>query len=157
MLKRLRKQLSTDLPGGTPTKEELRQRIHNAEVDLNYAQYYPLSKAYPSLYPKSKKKRNRKVDSGIEDEATHQQADEEFDGPKGDIEMWKAIEQAMVEGGLDKIRNSVAHLLVAIPKEDTHKKEKKKQKVKKNLVVQENTDFPPIREEAEESDGGFFE
>lgn len=136
------------------TKDELKQRIHNAEVDANYAQYYPLSKVYPSLYPRTKQNK-KKIESGTdEDDSLSQQVDE-TDGPKGDIEIWKAIERAMVEGGLDEIRNSQGHLPALKPKEE--KKRTKKPRVKKEPEIQENTDLPPVREEAYESDGGFFE
>jgi hypothetical protein len=136
------------------TKDELKQRIHNAEVDVNYAQYYPLSKVYPSLYPRIKQSKNKAETSTDDDEGSNQQV-EEADGPKGDIETWKAIERAMVEGGLDEIRNSQGHLPALKPK--VVKKRTKTLKAKKEPVVQENTDLPPVREEAYESDGGFFE
>jgi len=74
------------------TASELKQRIHNAEVDVNYAQYYPLSKVYSSLYPKMKQSKKKAETSTDEDEASNQQADE-VDGPKGDVETWKAIER----------------------------------------------------------------
>jgi hypothetical protein len=136
------------------TASELKQRIHNAEVDVNYAQYYPLSKVYSSLYPKTKQSKKKVETSTDEDETSNQQA-EEVDGPKGDVETWKAIERAMVEGGLNEIRNSQGHLPALPPK--VEKKRTKKLKVKKEPEVQHNTDLPPVREEAYESDGGFFE
>ncbi|KAF2788768.1 hypothetical protein K505DRAFT_314276 [Melanomma pulvis-pyrius CBS 109.77] len=157
ILKRLRKRFSANMPGDTLTKDELLRRIHHAEVDVNYAQYYPLSKTYPSLYPSAKQSKKKAENDTDEDETPNQQADEQVDGPKGDVEIWKAIERAMEEGGLDEIRNSEGHLPALKPKEASRKKQTKKQKVKKKAEVQENTDFPPIREEAEESDGGFFE
>ncbi|KAF2712938.1 hypothetical protein K504DRAFT_487483 [Pleomassaria siparia CBS 279.74] len=159
ILKRLRKRLSKDTPDESLSKGEIEKRIHNAEVDVNYAQYYPLSKVYPSLYPSAKQNKKKTEASTDEDETSNQQGEEQLDGPKGDVEMWKAIERAMEKGGLDEIRNSEGHLPALKPKDDTRKKKTKevKVKVKKVRKVQENTDLPPIREEAEESDGGFFE
>jgi hypothetical protein len=159
ILKRLKKELST-LEDDTK-KATLQQRIHNAEVDVNYAIYYPLMKPYSSLYPKSK---NQKADDSEDAEDTGEDAknNTEIDGPKGDVAMWKAVEQATEEGTLDKLRYSKD----AVPAEPPKKSKKPK--------VKENKEKPGSKahaasgkaagsnnyagqDDGDESDGGFFE
>ncbi|KAH7392100.1 hypothetical protein DE146DRAFT_130877 [Phaeosphaeria sp. MPI-PUGE-AT-0046c] len=148
ILKRLKKELSALEDDSKRTK--LAHRIHNAEVDVNYAIYYPLMKPYSSLYPKSK---NRKPEDSEDAEDTGEDSknNTEQDGPKGDVDMWKAVEQAMEEGTLEKLRYS-KHALPAEPPKKSKKpkaKEDKKEKVEKKTYA--------AAEEDEDSDNGFFE
>ncbi|KAF2449981.1 hypothetical protein P171DRAFT_352076 [Karstenula rhodostoma CBS 690.94] len=76
-------------------KAEKTRSIHNAEVDLNYTLYYPLLKAYVSLYPKQQKEDSKSGD-----------AVPPKDGPKGDVDMWKTVEKAMEEQTLEELRES---------------------------------------------------
>lgn len=57
-------------------REVLKQALHVAEVDRNYAKFCPLGWTYVSLY------------------ATGENADEDLDGrrEKGDAEMWRRVE-----------------------------------------------------------------
>lgn len=48
-LKRLKKLASSTEPG-TTEYVELREKVHRAQVDLNYSLYYPLNEKYNSLY-----------------------------------------------------------------------------------------------------------
>ncbi|KAF1919100.1 hypothetical protein BDU57DRAFT_441395 [Ampelomyces quisqualis] len=159
ILKRLKKELSAlDDDSG---KIKLEQRIHNAQVDVNYAIYYPLMKPYSSLYPKSK---NRKTDDSEEAEETGQdsKSSTEVDGPKGDVEMWRAVERAMEEGTLDKLRYSKDMVPAEPPKKSKKPKTKENKKGKpesKTSTAQgkANGSRTYAVEEEEESDGGFFE
>jgi hypothetical protein len=161
ILKRLKKELST--LEDESEKAKLQQRVHNAEVDVNYAIYYPLMRPYSSLYPKSK---NRKVDDSEDAEDTGEDAKNsaEIDGPKGDVEMWKTVEKAMEEGtlGLDKLRYSKATVPAEPPKKSkkpkaTEHKEKPGSKAHAASGKTAGSKNYAGQEEDEESDGGFFE
>jgi pullulanase/glycogen debranching enzyme len=145
--------------------------VHNAEVDVNYAIFYPLLKPYASLYPKSKKDKASDSDEAADDDA-EDKANREVDGPKGDLDMWKAVEEAMAEGTLDALRNSKQDIPALVPKKEPKKKQQKPQaqqvvrakekKVEEKLAVAKNRRERralgvQAQEEAEESDGGFFE
>lgn len=147
------------------------RKVHNAQVDVNYAIYYPLMKPYASLYPKSKKDKASDSDEAAEDD-TDDKANREVDGPKGDLDMWKAVEEAMAEGTLDALRNSKEGLPAAVPKKEPPKKKAqpqvqqavkvKEKKVEEKLAAAKNRRERralgvQAQEEAEESDGGFFE
>lgn len=82
-MKALRKRLlETE---STDEVETLKKQIHIAEVDLNYAQYCPLSEVYVSLYP------NKTPPA---------------EGPKPP--MWAEVEKCMEDGTLDRLRNRSA-------------------------------------------------
>jgi hypothetical protein len=90
-LKQLRKQLLE-----TKSAEEvddLKRKMHVAEVDLNYAQYSPLSEVYVSLYPPKK--------DGESEET--QQASTRPKPP-----MWAEVEKCMEEGTLSKLRYRIS-------------------------------------------------
>ncbi|KAH7082223.1 hypothetical protein FB567DRAFT_562055 [Paraphoma chrysanthemicola] len=160
ILKRLKKELSTTEDQSKKTK--IQQRIHNAEVDVNYAIYYPLMKPYSSLYPKSKSKKNDDSEGADEEEDDRNKSDE-IDGPKGDVEMWKAVETAMEEGTLEKLRYSKD----AVPGAPTQKSKKPKAKEGKKDTLDGKSkpgqqksigsNMYAAQEEDDESDGGFFE
>jgi hypothetical protein len=153
ILKRLKKELSTLEDDSKRIK--LQQRIHNAEVDVNYAINYPLMKPYSSLYPKSK---TRKTDDSEDAEDTGEDAKNsaEIDGPKGDVEMWKAVEKAMEEGTLNELRYS-KETVPAEPPKKAKKPKVKENKSKAGKEITSGKDAYLAREAAEESDGGFFE
>lgn len=148
ILKRLKKELNALEDESKRTK--LQQQVHNAEVDVNYAIYYPLMKPYSSLYPKSKKgKTDDSEDAEDTGEDSKNSADQ--DGPKGDVEMWRAVEQAMEDGTLEKLRYSKDSLPAEPPKKTKKPKikEAKKDKMEKKSHA--------IEQEEEDSDNGFFE
>jgi hypothetical protein len=157
ILNRLKKELSAsedDLE-----KAKLQQRIHNAQVDVNYAMYYPLMKPYSSLYPKSK---NKKTDDSEEADDTSEdnKNNAEIDGPKGNVEMWKAVEQAMEEGTLDKLRYSKDAIPAEPPKKSKKpkvKENKSKAEDKANAAQGKPTKTYAAQDDDQDSDGGFFE
>ncbi|KAF1843006.1 uncharacterized protein K460DRAFT_407380 [Cucurbitaria berberidis CBS 394.84] len=160
ILKRLKKEMSAS--EDEPQKTKLNQRIHNAEVDVNYAIYYPLMKPYSSLYPKSKTGKSAEAEEEDDDKGNR-----EVDGPKGNVEMWRAVEKAMTEGTLDTLRYSKEAMPAAPAKKDNKKKAFTKS-ITKHEDVEEGKNRRERRkagaakaqkaqEEAEESDGGFFE
>jgi hypothetical protein len=160
ILKRLKKELTTLEDDSQKTK--LQQQIHNAEVDVNYAIYYPLMKPYSSLYPKSK---NKKTSGSEEAEDTGEDSknNAEVDGPKGDVQMWKAVEQAMEDGTLERLRYSKDALPAEPPKKSKKPKAKDNRKVQPESKTNSTQNKASgsnnyaVQEEDEESDGGFFE
>jgi hypothetical protein len=128
-------------------------------------------KPYASLYPKSKKGKASDSDEAAEED-TDDKANREVDGPKGDLGMWKAVEEAMAEGTLDALRNSKEGMPAAVPQKKEKKKNEqphaqqavrvKEKKVEEKLAAAKNRRERralgvQAQEEAEESDGGFFE
>lgn len=158
ILKRLKKELSA--LEDESQKTQLQQRIHNTEVDVNYAVYYPLMKPYSSLYPKSK---NRKTSDSEEAEDTGEDSKNsaEIDGPKGDVNMWRTVEKAMEDGTLEKLRYSKDAVPAEPPKKKPKAKESKKPKpegkMDKSQEKASGSKSYAAQEEDEESDGGFFE
>ena len=87
LLKQRRKRLESVSPADS-SYSECQRAVHQAEVDLNYARYFPLMMKYQSLYAK--------------------QDAPEADGPATQAkrpDMWYRVEQAMTEGTLDDLRN----------------------------------------------------
>ncbi|KAF3008487.1 18S rRNA maturation protein [Curvularia kusanoi] len=162
ILKRIKKELAA--AKDDDEKSILQKKLHNAEVDVNYAISYPLMKPYSSLYPKSKKPSNKSDD----DEAGKP---EEIDGPKGDVMVWRLVEQALEEGTLEQLRNSKSR--EEIPGAPPKKKTSTKTKSTKDAQAKPKKTYAPLevpknRREAraaareaeaedEDSDGGFFE
>jgi hypothetical protein len=128
-------------------------------------------KPYASLYPKSKKGKASDSDDAMEED-TDDKANREVDGPKGDLDMWRAVEAAMEEGTLDTLRNRKDDMPAPVPRKEKKKnKEKgqsqqaatiKEKKVEEKLAAAKNRRERralgvQAQEEADESDGGFFE
>jgi hypothetical protein len=90
-LKKLRKRLLE--AESTEEVELLKAQMHEAEVDLNYTQYSPLSEPYISLYPQGKPSPADDPDSSKET------------GPKPKPPMWSEVEKSMEEGTLTRLRN----------------------------------------------------
>lgn len=163
ILKRIKKELAA--AEDDEEKSVLQRKLHNAEVDVNYAISYPLMKPYSSLYPKSKKPNSKNKETDESDEANSKP--EEIDGPKGDIMVWKMVEQAMEEGTLEKLRNSKSR--EEIPGAPPKKSKSAKMKASKEAPPKKTyapLEVPKNRREAraaareaeeEDSDGGFFE
>ncbi|KAL2350927.1 hypothetical protein BJ546DRAFT_999648 [Cryomyces antarcticus] len=93
-LKKTQKQQSQLLADDTPTPdsselEEAAKLVHTAEVDLNYTLFFPLTKAYVSLYPKKVFPDDGKVHADEEASAV---------GIRGDRAMWMRVEKCMADG-----------------------------------------------------------
>lgn len=166
ILKKLKKELEAE--EDEEKKQEIARKVHNAEVDVNYAIYYPLMKPYASLYPKSKKEKEGESDESGDGDAG-EKSNREVDGPKGDLTMWKTVEKAMAEGTLDALRNSKEGMPSFAPKEKEKKTKmseqaakNKEKKMQERLAAAKNRRErraleTQAQEEAEESDGSFFE
>jgi hypothetical protein len=140
-------------------KAQLQQRIHNAEVDVNYTIYYPLMKPYSSLYPKSKSKKSDDSEDADDGDDADKSKGEELDGPKGNVDMWKAVEQATKEGtlGLDRLRYSRDAVPAAPPKKVKKPKAKEGKEKTHDEKKAPSYNSHGAQQEDEDSDGGFFE
>jgi hypothetical protein len=120
--------------------------------------YYPLMKVYSSLYPKTKKEKSADSDEAM-DEDTEDRSNREVDGPKGDLDMWKAVEEAMAGGTLDALRNRKDDMPAAVAKKEMKKTQQTIVKSKDPISqrAERRAMGAQAREEAEDSDGGFFE
>ncbi|KAH7135696.1 hypothetical protein B0J11DRAFT_576265 [Dendryphion nanum] len=152
-LKKLKRELSSS--DDRSNKTELLRRIHNAEVDLNYAIYYPLLKPYSSLYPNTKEEKSKMVDNTDSDDVQNHL--EETDGPKGDHEIWRAVEEAIKTGTLQDLRDSKAEgPTMAKQKRETETK-KKNPKIQKGIRPQILKGADTTGNDEEEDNDDFFE
>ncbi|GAB7355856.1 hypothetical protein MBLNU459_g6516t1 [Dothideomycetes sp. NU459] len=147
---------------GTEDEDVLAEKVHEAQVDLNYTQYYPLDMAYSALFPGKtiKSKKGKEVQEGSADNEAEKLVEKQ-----GDPDMWKLVEKCMEQGKLDALRNGKLLKGVSSRQDDDMaptsaskgKKAKEKAdkvKAKKAKQVKEQSQQ---QEEDEESDGGFFE
>lgn len=163
------KQTKRKLAEAKGTEEEgvWRRKVHEGEVDVNYAQYYPLDQAYSALYP-TKGKKGKKAATGEDGEEAGSGDDAKQEERQGDPDMWKVVEICMAQGKLDKLRNGKLMKAAASgPKNDDdlaarERKQDKKQKDKKAATTKAEKnksvgEDKKVQEEDEDSDGGFFE
>ncbi|KAF2637224.1 hypothetical protein P280DRAFT_500817 [Massarina eburnea CBS 473.64] len=156
-IKRMQKQLAE-------AKDEsetaaLLPKIHSAEVDLNYTTAYPLLRPYVSIFPRPEK---AKGESEADKGAADKQADEFPDGPKGNVDMWKAVEKAMEDGTLEKLRNSREGVTIPGPEDPIFEWTKK---TANDIRIREEEEEEKRKEGKApapqpgdgDSDGGFFE
>lgn len=158
-LKQMRKKAKETL--GTGEAGTWEDEVHKAEVDVNYAQFYPLDVAYSALYPSKGKKRK----GGDDSEGGN--AEDKVEERLGDPKMWAKIEECMESDRLDKLRNGkLMKELVAegIVKEEVVRKVEKKverstlgKTDKKIAKAKAKETKAVVQEEDEDSDGGFFE
>lgn len=96
-LKRARKELELCEEGENETQAALEEKVRTAEVDVNYAQYFPLDEHYVSLFPRKP--------VGVEDK-TEEKTNEGVERlGKGDEEVRRRIEECMLAGTLEDLRN----------------------------------------------------
>jgi len=79
----------------------LKDQMHIAEVDLNYAQYYPLMEAYISLYPQKEEEDGDDV---------------KVAGTRPKPPMWVEVEKCMEGGTLDQLRNRASNAPISRPR-----------------------------------------
>ncbi|CAK4033469.1 rRNA-processing EFG1 [Lecanosticta acicola] len=95
-LKKARKDMKACEEGGKK-KEELERKVANAEVDLNYALYFPLDQDYVKLWP------TKKNGNGEEGSATPEVEGAE-PARQGDQQMWELVKKCTKEGTLKDLR-----------------------------------------------------
>ncbi|KAL8757061.1 MAG: hypothetical protein Q9199_002502 [Rusavskia elegans] len=151
-LKKLRTRLSS-VPRNSPEHEALDLDIHNAEVDLNYTLYHPLTQKYISLFPRNETQGavDGTATSGTEMKQARQ------DKPA----MWAVVESCMENGTLQALRDGnlrtgtapVKALQSTTAKTLHHQASKKQQKAQQSKPDA----IPTVTEQEDGSDGGFFE
>lgn len=159
VLKKLQKQASALSPS-SPERTLLLDAIHDAEVDLSYTIYHPLTEKYRSLYPRSDEKGSE------EGESDRKKADQEVgevSGKKPPI--WNIVESSMAEGTLEDLRDGkIGRRAEVIQTKPTAKQEPRA--VKKGKEGDGNdrdrarakyTEEIVADEDDALSDGGFFE
>lgn len=148
---------------GDVEQEIWEEKVHEAQVDLNYTQYFPLDMAYSALFPgktvKSKKGKEVSEEGGEGEENAMEK--------KGDPDMWKLVEKCMEQRKLDALRNGKLLKGMASRQDDddmapAHREKKVAAKSKKadkaRSKDKEGIEKRFQQQEAEEeSDGGFFE
>lgn len=150
--------------GDQDIKRALREEVHKTEVDVNYAQFYPLDQAYSALYPTKGKKKRKGGDES--EEGSGGDADGDGQERQGDEAMWLVVEKCMELGKkkLDNLRNG--KLLRDAPgqrnDDDIAAREKKADKKKSKKAAKEDKSKPKDDEamdvdDGNDSDGGFFE
>ena len=90
-LKRAQKELK-GCEGDVQERMRLGQAVKDREVDVNYAQYFPLDQPYVSLFP-----RKNGDEEGSEGTAESER--------KGDDVMWQKVKQCMADDTLQALRN----------------------------------------------------
>lgn len=134
-------------------QETLNREIHNAEVDLNYTLYHPLTQKYSSLFPR------KETQEALDGTATS--ATKTMQARQDKPAMWAVVESCMENGTLQALRDGnlrtgaapVTTLKSSIRHHQTSEKQQKQQKAGQS----EPDATPTVTEQADGSDGGFFE
>ncbi|KAL9070573.1 MAG: hypothetical protein Q9157_005760 [Trypethelium eluteriae] len=129
-----------------------RQEYHVAEIDLNYATYFPLDLPYVSLYPK-KKDNDGKV---VQDNELMKQ------GVRGDQEMWHMVEECTANNTLENLRSGILTKDRSFPTTTLKKMPSNKGSNDNSAGLQGDVKKQKSMDEItaaddEDSDGGFFE
>ncbi|KAI9656567.1 MAG: 18S rRNA maturation protein [Bathelium mastoideum] len=130
-----------------------RHEFHMAEVDLNYTTHFPLNLPYVSLYP-SKKEKN---EDGQQDDASIAV------GPRGDVDMWRMVEECTANSTLDSLRDG--HLTedrggAGLDPNDGPSNKSNQKRIQQKSKVTSGTKKDAVQNETvedDDSDGGFFE
>ncbi|KAK3106738.1 hypothetical protein LTR53_018167, partial [Teratosphaeriaceae sp. CCFEE 6253] len=146
----------------------LEKLVREAEVDVNYAVYFPLEREYVPLFAV---KRRKEGTSGLEDRGEGSPEPAVFER-KGDTEVWRRVQQCMADGTLEAMRNGMldgteggeASAVAAIPAPAQPTTKKKREKAKKPPPVIEGNRRERRKaavaakvESDDDSEGGFFE
>lgn len=118
--------------------------MHDAEIDVNYTIYHPLTEKYQSLFP------HQEDAGGGETEA--RKLVTERPG------MWKMVEQSTVDGTLEALRDG--KLATSMPRDKRKpapEKPKSKPEGKNGRAGSKSSKSAAPQVQDEESDGGFFE
>ncbi|KAI7341307.1 hypothetical protein KC315_g193 [Hortaea werneckii] len=86
-------------------RQKAEKKVQDAQVDVDYAIYYPLDLPYKPLFPTNKKNKdgtNETLNSSEEPEDADDKKDAER---QGDAEMWAKVKQCAEDGTLDALRN----------------------------------------------------
>ena len=109
-VRRLRRELERHGSGDGGGEDEGEREVpeemmRDAEVDVMYAQYYPLEVPYVPLFPRKKAEEGKGNGESGEDEEDGVRGKDDVTERKGDPEMWLRVKQCMADGTLDDLRN----------------------------------------------------
>ena len=138
--KRLKKRLdasSTD----TSEHKQLKMEVHDAEIDVNYTIYHPLTEKYQSLFP-------RQEDAGDGDTAVRKMVTEK-------PAVWKIVEQCTAEGTLEALKDGKLATSIPVGKREPAPEKPRSNREGKNGGA--GSKSSKTQGQDEESDGGFFE
>ena len=140
--KQLKKRLDASSPD-TSEYKQLEQEVHDAEIDINYTIYHPLTEKYRSLFPRQEDTRGGEIPA--RKMVTVKPA------------IWKMVEQCTADGTLEALRDGKLGTGVSTKeKKPSLEKPRSTRKGENGLAGSEPAkDTTP--QEGEESDGGFFE
>jgi hypothetical protein len=145
------------------TLQAIKNRIHIAQINVNYTIYYPLSEKYISLYPQDKKK---KTSATSEDEDQDGSDSDELP-PKSGVgknekpPLWAIVEKCTANGTLDKLRNGKLNIgFDGKPKSAAAEKRSdglpsSSQTTREKAASKKAQKYE--NEDDDDSDGGFFE
>ena len=152
-LKKLKTQHNMATPG-TPEYQRLQNSIQQAEVDLKYTIYYPLTEKYLSIFPR-----------GGGHESTRPHSDS-FNGAAANTNpsrpfMWTVVEQCMHEGMLEALRDGKLSSKYTAAAAETPKAVSTEHKIQKNprisFTAKAGGKPQPSTGNDSDSDGDFFE
>lgn len=162
--KRLKKaQKLLDALGDDGNVDKIKQRqaeVDEAQVDINYAMYYPLDKPYNSLFPKDESVDEAPDDSMSESVHKISGKDKQF---RGDPEIRLLVKQCMDSGKLNDLRNGkITGSEASTGATTTDSRPSKSPATGKTKSVKQSKHHkrakPVVEDDSdEESDGGFFE
>lgn len=104
-LKRLRTQLASAAPS-SPEHETLDDRVHCAEVDLNYTLYHPLAEKYIGIFPRQEHPKVQD-ETGLAQASVHPRQDKPA--------MWTIVEACMGNGTLQELRDGKLTIATSVP------------------------------------------
>ena len=147
--KRLKKRLDAyaSSPNNTSEHAQLEKSVHDAEIDLNYTIYHPLTEKYQSIFP-----RQEHADGGGETPARKLVVEKPA--------MWHVVERCAAEGTLEALRDGKVATGISVGKGTPAMVKAGKRGGRDGLVGSESAKSAKSakpREQEGDSDGGFFE
>ena len=125
----------------------MEKEVHDAEIDLHYTIYYPLTEKYQSLFP-------RQEDASGDGKAARKLVAEK-------PPMWKVVERCAADGTLEALRDGkIATGMSLAKKELTGERSGSKRKGKNGRAGPQSSKSEVLQkqdEEDDDDDGGFFE
>ena len=152
-LKRLKKLLSA-MDKASEEYVDLKQKIHRAEVDLNYTLYSPLAEKYTSLYKQKDDTSNGDITMS-NDSMISQGSEALLVRPP----MWITVEKCMAEGTLWALRDGKVTRAAAIEASTDGSSGQKKDSSRRKKSGEERFTKNNLKgtQDALNDDDGFFE
>ncbi|GAB7358149.1 hypothetical protein MBLNU230_g0307t1 [Neophaeotheca triangularis] len=131
--------------------DELKKAVEEAQIEINYAIYYPLEEPYSALFPSKKRTEDEDGIGKLEADLDLETGIAKEQARQGDENMWELVKNCTKDGTLESLRNGKLTSKAPEPVPESAKT-KTKPKVEKKVKNQ-----TADRESDDESDGGFFE